>query len=617
MDATSYTNTPPPSWRRSLAASLQELGYGAPAEDAAKHALVAGAWLGLVFGFLEAAQHWIFRPYPNLLTIHKVSAQIFWVAPALNMLICLVLACSCILVGKVLRRWPASFLAVMLCAAFGVFGLLTLVKKIHNAGAALAALGVAVALARTLNARPAGWRFFARTLPALLLLMALIGFGVPLFDRYRERAEVAALPPPPSGAPNVLVIVMDTARADHLSLHGYARPTTPKLDRWAQRGTVFDNAWSTSSWTHPAHASLLTGRPAYEHGADRGTRLDARYPVLGEFFVSHGYRTAAFSANDIWISPEYGFGRGFQRFRVYNIWSLAARTVYGRKIYSFLTERLHKYDLPVRRNAAVVNKDVLQWLDENSGRPFFALINYFDAHDPYWPTPEYAAKFAGQDPPGFVPGAERYKRAINNYDGLLAYLDDQIDALFSELARRGLAENTIVVLTSDHGESLGNHGEPQHGKNLYQEVMRVHLVVVGRGRVAAARRVDAPVSLSNIPATLAELLGWEKDSPFPGPSFASFLQPQAPAEMPPDETVLGELKAIGGAVTMKSLVNREWQYIWNAKGGREELYRLQEDPKELTDLAQTPEGRAAVLEFREKLRAIFPALPIQSAQALH
>lgn len=613
MDSTPDTIPPPPPWRRSLAAGLQQLGYGAPAEHAARRALVAGAWLGFVVGYLEAAQHWIFRPYPDLLTIHKVSVQIFWVAPALNMLLCLVLALACILLGKVLRRWPAPFLAVMVCVAVGVFGLLTLVKKIHNAGAAMAALGVAVTMARALTARPAGWRFFERTLPVLLLITALIGVGVPLADRYRERAEVAALPPAP-GAPNVLVIVMDTARADHMSLHGYPRSTTPKLDRWAQRGTVFENAWSTTSWTHPAHASLLTGRPAYEHGADYGTRLDARYPVLGEFFVSHGYRTAAFSANDIWISPEYGFGRGFQRFRVYNIWSLAARTVYGRKIYSFFTERLQKYDLPVRRNAAAINAEMLHWLDENPGRPFFALLNYFDAHDPYWPTPEYEAKFAGQDPPGLMPGAEHYKRAINQYDALLSYLDDQIALLFSELARRGLAENTIVILTSDHGESLGNHGEPQHGKTLYQEVMRAHLVVVGPGRVAAARRVDAPVSLSSIPATLAGLLGREKDSPFPGPSFASFLQPDAPANSPGSEALLGELKAIGGAVSMKSLVNQEWQYIWNAKGGKEELFRLKDDPKQLTNLAEAPEGRAAVLEFREKLRAIFPALPVPSAQ---
>jgi arylsulfatase A-like enzyme len=614
MDPTPDAISPPPSWRRSLAAGLQELGYGAPAENAARRALVAGAWLGLVCGFLEAAQHWIFRSYPLILTIHKVSVQIFWVAPALNMLLCLVLACGCILLGKVLRRWPAPFLAVLACTAVGVFGQLTLVKKIHYAGAGMAALGVAVCVTRALSSQPGGWRFFERTLPALLLLTALIAVGVPLADRLRERAEVAALPPPASGTPNVLVIVMDTARADHLSLHGYARATTPNLDRWAQRGTVFDNAWSTTSWTLPAHASMLTGRPSYEHGTDRGTRLDARYPVLGEFLAGRGYRTAAFSGNDIWVSPEYGFGRGFQRFRVYNTWSLAARTVYGRKIYSFCTERLQLQHLPVRRNAATVNAELLHWLDENPGRPFFALLNYFDAHDPYWPLSEYEAKFAGQDPPGLVPGQELYKRAINQYDALLTYLDDQMELLFSELARRGLAENTIIVLTSDHGESLGNHGEPQHGKTLYQEVMRVHLVVVGPGRVAVARRVDAPVSLSSVPATIAGLLGWGKESPFPGPSFAPFLQPAAAAEPPGGEAVLGELKAIGGVVSMKSLVNREWQFIWNADG-KEELFRLKDDPNQLANLAETPEGRAAVLEFREKLRAIFPALPLPTAQA--
>ncbi len=612
MDTVPDTLTLLDKFERSLAVAFQDMGYGAPADSAAKHALLAGAWLGLVAGYLEAAQHWYFRSNPDILTIHKVSVQIFWVAPAVNLLLGLVLASACIVVGKVLRRWPAHFLAVMACAAVGVFGQLTLAKKIHYAGAGMAALGAAVASARALYRSPAGWRFLARTLPVLLVLTALIAAGVPLADRFRERAEVAALPPAPK-APNVLLIVLDTARADHLSLYGYPRATTPKMDRWAQRGTVFDSAWSTTSWTLPAHASMLTGRPIYEHGTDRSTRMDGRFPVLGEFFVAHGYRTAAFAGNDIWISPEYGFGRGFQRFRVYNPWSLAARTVYGRKVYSFCTEQLQLRHLPVRRSAAIINAELLHWLDENPGRPFFALLNYFDAHDPYWPQPEYSQKFAGQDPPNLVPGQEPHKRMNNQYDALLAYLDDQIDLLFSELARRGLAENTIIVLTSDHGESLGNHGLLQHGSSLYQEVQRVHLVIVAPGRVSAARRVHAPVSIQSIPATLAGLLGWEKDSPFPGPSFAHYLQPGVLDETPGGETVLGELKFIGGSLAMKSLVNRDWQYIWTAKGGKEELFRLKDDPKQLTNLADSPEGRAAVLEFRAKLRAIFPALPLPVA----
>ncbi len=604
-------NTPP---ARGLAAALQELGYGAPSDGAAKHALVAAAWLGLVSGYLEAAQHWFFRSNPDLLTTSKVSVQIFWVAPVVSLLLSLVLAFVCLLLGKILRRWPAQYLSVLVCAAVAVFGLLTLVKKIHNAGAAMAALGVAVTSARSLYRRPAGWRFFARTLPALLALTALIAVGVPLADRYRERAEVAALPLAPPRSPNVLVIVLDTARADHLSLYGYPRVTTPRIDRWAQGGAVFDSAWSTTSWTLPAHASLLTGRPIHEHLTDRGTRLDARYPVLGEFFAAHGYRTAAFAANDIWISPEYGFGRGFQRFRVYNPWSLASRTAYGRKIYSFCTERLLLHHLPVRRDASAINTELLHWLDENPGRPFFALLNYFDVHDPYWPLPEYFKKFDGQDPPGLLTSQVNYRNAINLYDALLSYVDDQMDLLFSELARRGLADNTIIVFTSDHGESLGNHGQPQHGSSLYQEVQRVHLVIVAPGRVAA-RRVAAPVSIQNIPATLAAMLGWEKDSPFPGPPFARYLQPVAAEEPPSAETVLGELKIIGGALAYKSLVNRDWQYIWTAKSGKEELFRLRDDPNELKNLAESPEGRAAVLEFREKLRAIFPALPIPAAQA--
>jgi arylsulfatase A-like enzyme len=590
---------------------LQELGYGAHPDRDSWRAVAAGAWLGLASGFLEAAQHWWFRFNPGFLTIQKVSGQIFWVAPTLNLLLGLVVAFACIVLTRVARFWSASSLAVILCVAAGVFGQLTLIRKVQNAAAIIAAVGAAVFAVRLLTSRPARWIFIERTLPALLVLTLFIAVGERVVDRVGERSDVRALSASPgSRTPNVLVIVLDTARADHFSFDGYARATTPKIDRWAQGGTVFRNAWSTTSWTLPAHASLLTGRDNYEHGADRGTRLDGRFPTLGEFFAGRGYRTAAFVANSLWINPEYGFGRGFHRFRVYNTWILAARTVYGRKINASLNDGLGLRHLPVRRDAATINAELLHWLDESPPRPFFALLNYFDLHDPYDPLPAYEAAFAGHDPPDRVAGQEHFKTAINRYDALLSYLDDQLDLLFSEFARRGLTNNTIVILTADHGESLGNHHEPQHGKTLYQEVTRIPLVVAGPKDLIAARRVDEAVGLRSIPATIAQILGSERESPFPGPSFAPSLKPGASNDPAGSHMILGELKAIGGADVAKSLVKGEWQYIWTAKDAREELFHLRDDPKQLTNLAAAPEGLPLLSEFREKMAALFPRLPI-------
>jgi arylsulfatase A-like enzyme len=429
---------------------------------------------------------------------------------------------------------------------------------------------------------------------------------VPAWDAWFERRAIGQLGAPPAEAPNVLVIVMDTVRADHLSLDGYARRTTPHIDAWAAEGVVFDNAWSSTSWTLPSHASLLTGLPAYRHGADRGGRLDNRFPVLPEVLARHGYVTGAFIANTIWLNPQYGFDRGFHRFRVHTAYGDASRTVWGRKLYSTLVEERGRHAWTVRKSAAHVNADLLEWVDGNPERPFFALLNYFDVHDPYQPPPPHDTQFSGPSP-DTREEKRPYRRSINLYDGLIAYVDAQIGHLRQELERRGLARNTVVVITADHGESLGDHNEPQHGRNLHRPVLRVPMVVIAPGLGPGGQHIRTAVGIEQIPATVVELLRLQQGSPFPGDPMTRWLDGAAADGAAP---VLGELKQVGGALAAKSLIGSRWQYIWNAPDSREELYDLGRDPRETENLIDVAEMSATRLDFRKRLHAIFPDLGI-------
>ena len=563
-------------------------------------AVTIAAWLGILFGWLEALQHFLFRHNPDVLTIAKVSPDIFWVAPLVTVGLTVSLAIVAALPALIRPSWPTVAPAALLSTWLGVYGLATLTNSIHKGAAALLAAGVAVSLWRIFRQARAR-TFVGRTLPIFASALLLIPLGLVASDSWRERRWLDGLGPASPTARNVLLIVMDTTRADHLSLYGYGRDTSPHIDRWAANGVVFDNAWSTTSWTLPSHASLLTGRPTFEHGADRGARFDNRFPVLPELLRRHGYVTGAFIGNTIWLTPEYGFDRGFQRYSVHTPYADAVRTVWGRKLYSTLIEERNIRSLTVRKDAARINADLLQWVDSHPGRPFFAFLNYFDVHDPYQPPPPFDTKYTG-DVPDARDQKKRYRRQINGYDGLVAYVDEQLGVLRRELERRDLARNTIIILTADHGEALGDHNEPQHGRNLHRPVLRVPLVVIDPAGSSPGRHVNNAVSIEQVPATVAALLGLQHDSPFTGDSLVQ------PVERVEGEPVLAELKRIGGALAAKSLIASRWQYIWNARDGSEELYDLERDPQEINNLAKNAETDAIRLEFRRRLRTIFPDL---------
>jgi arylsulfatase A-like enzyme len=325
-----------------------------------------------------------------------------------------------------------------------------------------------------------------------------------------------------------VLIILDTVRAASLSLYGYGRPTTPHLDRLQGEATVFDRAFSVAPWTLPSHGSMFTGRYAGELSTDWRRSLDRADPTLAEVLRDRGYSTVGVVGNLRYTAHETGLGRGFLRYEDHH-------TSFGQLLRSawlgqteMIVQALRARDTkaalsalasanlwvdPNRdadpRRARSVTDTFLAWhAGHSAGRPFFAFLNYFDAHTPIVLPPEYEGKF-GEQP-------------VDLYDGAIAYLDAEIGRLLASLAARGALDNTIVVITSDHGELLGEHGLVGHAHNLYARTLHVPLLMRWPSGVPAGKRIAEPVTLRDLAATITTLAGGVPAGTFPGRSLSRF-----------------------------------------------------------------------------------------------
>jgi arylsulfatase A-like enzyme len=443
--------------------------------------------------------------------------------------------------------------------------------------------------------------------------------------------------------PNVLLIVLDDVRAASLSLYGHNRPTTPNLDRLARKGLVFSEARSTAPWTLPSHASMMTGRWPHELSVGPDLPLDGTFPTLAEVLGREGYATAGFVANTIYCNALHGMGRGFARYediyenQTVSLFEIVRSTGLGRRVIQVLGYPISGGigETSVRKTAAMLNRDVLGWLaGRPADRPFFVFLNYYDAHSPYLFPDDTAPRFgmaalplaeqveidkrfwdvaAGKPVPAAVSSQqivnEGYTLFQDSYDSCIAYLDRQVGLLLDEIERRGLLENTLVIVTSDHGEQFGERGLLGHGVSLYRREVHVPLVVIPPSRTSTAKVVNQPVSNREVAATVAEWVELGPRNPFTGRSLTRFLDDRR--EPPPEtSTVLCEVQHIEtiprraeipstlGPVT--SLVSRDRVYICS-DGGREELYDLLHDDLESVDLARYPQSGPDLARFRAEL----------------
>jgi arylsulfatase A-like enzyme len=596
-------------------------------------------WSGLAAGLLEAVTAILLRGVQGYAI--RVSPDILWIAPAFNLILFLLLSVGLNIVLKLLGKSPDLRLAVGLFCWVTLFGLLLLIGKLDQVAALVLSLGISFQVGRLVRGREQRVLAFFRKSAAFLITAAvIIGVAGAMWDGWQERRMIGRLAKAEPGAPNVLLITLDTLRADHLSSYGYNRETSPNIDRLASGGAVFEHAFASSSWTLPSHATMFTGRLAHEHMADWFDPLNDRYPTLAEALYERGYLTGAFVANTAYVTPECGLARGFTRFDVYgnSLIGDAGSTVYGKKLALNLLPRLGYFDIPGRKRAADVNDEFLRWLDQSEGQPFFAFLNYFDLHDPYITSDPYSKRFSGEVTSGdvinfqFQPGSFRRKPEltekeiqveIDSYDGCLTYLDSKLGELFAELERRGLDKNTLIIITSDHGESFGNHDLFGHGNSLYLETLHIPMILYWPGKIPAGIRPQQLVGLNQIPSTIMELVGAGDNSAFPGASLTASLygERQAAASDP----VMSELSPgrfkdgppgyptrNGG---LKSLLTERWHLILGDSGS-EELYAWREDRQESRNLAGDPESQIVVQQLKHQLEAMMTAGGNQQRQAL-
>jgi arylsulfatase A-like enzyme len=406
----------------------------------------------------------------------------------------------------------------------------------------------------------------------------------------------------PEGSPaqGVVLITVDTLRADHLGSHGYPVATSPNIDALAKRGVLFRNASVQWPKTWASMASMLTGRYPKTTGLQLKPRvLPDSLLMLSEVFSAAGYATAAVVAN-FNVGRSMGFQQGFDHF--VESWQELWNKENSGHAYVNEAGRVKGYT-----NATLVTDQALRWLDKREpSKPFFLWLHYMDPHGPYLPPAKYRDLFAGEHRSRYVAVSNipTYQRQIAGntviddfahyeaqYDREIRYFDDELGRLLTALEVRGLGES-VIALTADHGESLTEHGYYlEHGFNSYQPTAHVPLMIVQPGVIDGGRRIENPVALLDLAPTLTDLVGIEIPSTFEGVSWAPTMRGEVyePKKRPVYLESGYDLSA-----SQISIREGEWKLIHvrsetertYLKGAEFELYNLREDPDETFNLVR-------------------------------
>lgn len=382
--------------------------------------------------------------------------------------------------------------------------------------------------------------------------------------------------------PDVLFISIDSLRADHVGAYGYGRPTTPTIDSLAASGALFENAFSTTSWTLPSHTAMLTGLVDRAHGVTAPKRtLGPGIPTLAKAFAEAGYRTVGLYSGPF-LHPQFGLSRGFDEYIDCTSYQLAAKPS-GKDI------KLHNAS-----HADITNPNILRNFSaavENIGEePVFYFVHMWDVHYDLIPPPpfdtmfdpHYEGTYSGHNfrhDPKFKTGMpeEDRQHVLALYDGEIRYTDATIEKLLGALKAVGRLENTIVVITSDHGEEFLEHGGKGHKQSVYQEVIRVPLIVSWPGKIGN-EKVATPVSIVDIAPTLLSLAGAPPLAVTSG--RALFNADGTPAGRDP-RPVLSELFNHDGKAMYSSVIYENEKVIAGSKMKQPAYFDLSTDPGEM------------------------------------
>jgi arylsulfatase A-like enzyme len=388
---------------------------------------------------------------------------------------------------------------------------------------------------------------------------------------------------------NIVLFVVDTLRADHLGAYGHPAPTSPRLDRFARDAVLFEDAWAQASWTRSAMASVLTGLHVQGHGVDREDRvLSPAAHTVTEALRAGGYRTGAFVANHL-LGGRFGFDQGF------DVWNPTPQTLYGAP-------------------AADLVRGALAWVDSGP-RPFFLYVHTMEPHAPYTPSEEDLRPFATRGYRG--PTDTRALLRLgqlgtldedglaflkSRYQGEVHQNDRAFGALLDGLQARGLDASTAVVFTADHGEEFREHGGTEHAKTLYQELVRIPLVVRVPHAAARGVRERAAVQQIDLMPTLLGLAGMPAPPALPGRDLGPMLDGRTDARLPLPVLFAEERFAVVDKLAvragdLKLIFNNDGPALWRA-GSHLELYDLARDPGEKANLTATRPIALAFLERR-------------------
>ena len=361
---------------------------------------------------------------------------------------------------------------------------------------------------------------------------------------------------------NILLIVIDALRPDHLGCYGYHRDTSPSIDRIAREGVIFTNTISQSSWTKPAVTSLLTGIYPETHGVKAITHclpdLDTYLPPL---LRQAGYVTGCIQTNPF-LSIESGFGRGFD-------------------YYLELFEKTPGVYKPRVTEAVTA---VSSWLDRPNIQPFFLYLHLLDTHNPYAPPTDF----------------QRFgKKEIDLYDAEIALVDYHIDLIRDLLLKRRLYEKTVLIITADHGEEFSEHGSRYHAKNLYQEVLKVPLIISSPGIIGPEQSAAAQVRSIDLVPTILEVAGLPSADKHEGASLVNLLQGRTAPDLPALSQIGDGIHADG--LDLISLSTGEYKLIIDSRAGTRELYHLLSDPHERCNRADKDKDIIRELENQIEL----------------
>jgi len=299
---------------------------------------------------------------------------------------------------------------------------------------------------------------------------------------------------------NIILITLDTTRADRMGFLGSKRGLTPNLDSLAQQAAVFPRAYSQVPLTTPSHATILTGTyPQFNHVSDLGSPLEKDLPYLPDILRQHGYRTAAFVGSEV-LDPKSAAAPGFDRgFETYD----APFHIRGQG-----EDRYHS----VERRGMMVVDSASAWLDQHPRGPFFLWLHFYDPHDPYDPPPPFKTQYAASP-----------------YDGEIAYVDSAVGRLLTTLRSRGLYDQSLIVAVADHGEAFGEHGEWSHGLFLYDETIHVPLLIKLPGTGSPHSRIETRVGLVDIAPTLLQEAGIAAPAAMQGQSLLELIKTKSNA----------------------------------------------------------------------------------------